>query len=109
MTVLLRFLRKRCMPREQFEARRTPSPDPPSAGLTPDETADYVRLRGLGENLERDAARWAREQERELSARQRRGRDIVLAATVVIAMALALVGLLVSARSSRRPRLPPSV
>ena len=60
------------MTREQF-ARRVSSADPQSARLTADEMADYVRLCGLGENLERAAAQWAREQaERELSARQRR-------------------------------------
>ena len=93
------------MTREQF-ARRVPSADPQSARLTADEVADCVRLCGAGENLERAAAQWAREQEREVSARQRRVGDFVLAVTLVIATAVALV---VSARLSRRSRLRPSV
>ena len=96
------------MPREQF-ARRVPSADPPSARLSADEMADYIRLCGLGENLERAATRWAREQaERDLWVRQRHGGAIVLAA-VVIGTAIALLCLMISPRLSGRPRLPPSV
>src|SRR4051794_37675467 len=71
------------------------SADPRGAPpLTSGEMADYVRLCEVGENLERAATRWAREQAaRDLSVRQRHA-GIVLGA-VVIGTAITLLCLII--------------